>query len=67
LIEARKIRKNRQEYDVLARQIQAYPDRAEMQTTIKNLEEKDKLIQTLKSKNADLLKLKEINDEKEVR
>jgi len=40
LIEARKIRKNRQEYDVLARQIQAYPDRAEMQTTIKNLEEK---------------------------
>jgi THO complex subunit 7 len=40
LQEARKIRKNRQEYDMLARQIQNYPDRAEMQTTIKSLEEK---------------------------
>ena len=38
--EARKIRKNRQEYDVLARQIQNYPGRLEMQNTIKNLEEK---------------------------
>lgn len=40
LIEARKIRKNRQEYDVLARQILNYPDRKEMQETIKNLEAK---------------------------
>jgi THO complex subunit 7 len=40
LQEARKIRKNRQEYDMLARQIQNYPDRAEMQATIKSLEEK---------------------------
>ena len=40
LQEARKIRKNRQEYDVLARQIQSYPDRMEMQATIKSLEEK---------------------------
>lgn len=40
LLEARKIRKNRQEYDVLARQIQNYPDRLEMQQTIKNLEDK---------------------------
>jgi len=40
LQDAQKIRKNRQEYDVLSRQIQNYPDRAEMQQTIKNLEEK---------------------------
>lgn len=40
LQEAKKIRKNRQEYDILARKIQNYPDRMEMQTTIKNLEEK---------------------------
>lgn len=40
LQEAQKIRKNRQEYDVLSRQIQNYPDRAEMQQTIKSLEEK---------------------------
>lgn len=40
LQEARKIRKNRQEYDVLARQILNYPDRLEMQNTIKNLEAK---------------------------
>ena len=40
LVEARKIRKNRQEYDIIARQILKYPNRAEMQTTIKNLEEK---------------------------
>lgn len=40
LQEARKIRKNRQEYDVVARQILDYPDRLEMQTTIRNLEAK---------------------------
>lgn len=40
LQEARKIRKNRQEYDVLSRQIQNYPDRSEMENTIKALEEK---------------------------
>ncbi len=40
LTDARKIRKNRQEYDVLARQIQSFPDRVEMQSTIKSLEEK---------------------------
>ena len=40
LQEARKIRKNRQEYDVLARQIQNYRDRSEMAQTIKSLEEK---------------------------
>lgn len=40
LQEARKIRKNRQEYDVIARQILAYPDRMEMQATIRNLETK---------------------------
>ncbi|CAF0828052.1 unnamed protein product [Brachionus calyciflorus] len=40
LVEARGIRKNRQEYDVLARQILNYPDRTEMQNTIKNLESK---------------------------
>jgi THO complex subunit 7 len=40
LQEAQKIRKNRQEYDVLSRQIQNYPDRTEMQQTIKSLEEK---------------------------
>lgn len=40
LQEARKIRKNRQEYDVIARQILAYPDRMEMQATIRNLEAK---------------------------
>lgn len=40
LQEARKIRKNRQEYDVLARQIQNYPDRSEMALTIKSLEDK---------------------------
>lgn len=40
LIEARKIRKNRQEYDIIARQILQFPNRAEMQANIKNLEEK---------------------------
>lgn len=40
LQDARKIRKNRQEYDVLARQILNYPDRQEMQSTIKRLEAK---------------------------
>jgi len=40
LQEARKIRKNRQEYDVLSRQIQNYPDRTEMASTLKALEEK---------------------------
>ncbi len=40
LIEARKIRKNRQEYDIIARQILQFPNREEMQENIKNLEEK---------------------------
>lgn len=40
LQDARKIRKNRQEYDVIARQILAYPDRMEMQASIRNLEAK---------------------------
>ena len=40
LQEARKIRKNRQEYDVIARQILNYMNRNEMQTTIKSLEDK---------------------------
>lgn len=45
LEEARKIRKNRQEYDLLARQIQEYPDRLQMQETIRSLEEKMKSLQ----------------------
>jgi THO complex subunit 7 len=40
LHEARKIRKNRQEYDILAKQILVYPNRLEMLLTIKNLEER---------------------------
>ena len=40
LLEARKIRKNRQEYDILARQILNFPNRSEMEATIKNLEER---------------------------
>ena len=40
LLEARKIRKNRQEYDILARQILNFPNRVEMQATIKTLEER---------------------------
>ena len=40
LQDARKIRKNRQEYNVIARQILDYPDRLEMQSTIKTLENK---------------------------
>jgi THO complex subunit 7 len=40
LQEARKIRKNRQEYDILARQILNYPDRGEMEATIASLETK---------------------------
>jgi THO complex subunit 7 len=40
LQEARKIRKNRQEYDILAKQILTYPNRLEMLLTIKNLEER---------------------------
>ncbi len=44
LQEARKIRKNRQEYDLLARRIQEYPDRLQMQETIRNLEERMKNI-----------------------
>ena len=40
LLEARKIRKNRQEYDIIARQILQFPNRAEMQGNIKNLEER---------------------------
>lgn len=50
LVEARKIRKNRQEYDVLARQILNYPDRKEMQETIKNLEAK---VESLKKAESD--------------
>jgi THO complex subunit 7 len=44
LQEARKIRKNRQEYDLLARRIHEYPDRLQMQETIRNLEERMKNI-----------------------
>lgn len=51
LQEARKIRKNRQEYDVLARQILNYPDRVEMQQTIKSLEAK---LENLKKSEHDL-------------
>ena len=40
LQEAKKVRKNRQEYDILAKQIENYPDRLEMQSTIRNLEDK---------------------------
>ena len=40
LQEAKKVRKNRQEYDILAKQIENYPDRLEMQSNIRNLEEK---------------------------
>lgn len=50
LQEARKIRKNRQEYDVLAKQILNYPDRLEMQNTIKNLEAK---VESLKKAESD--------------
>ncbi|RNA01503.1 THO complex subunit [Brachionus plicatilis] len=50
LVEARKIRKNRQEYDVLAKQILNYPDRREMQETIKNLEAK---VESLKKAECD--------------
>jgi THO complex subunit 7 len=50
LQEARKVRKNRQEYDILAKQIIAYPDRNEMKTTIKNLEEK---LESLKNAETD--------------
>jgi THO complex subunit 7 len=38
LQEARKIRKNRQEYDILARQILNFPERVEMESTIRELE-----------------------------
>lgn len=40
LQDARKIRKNRQEYSILAKQIFNYPDRLEMESTIQNLESK---------------------------
>lgn len=50
---ARKIRKNRQEYDVLAKQILEYPDRSEMQGTIKQLEEK---VESLKKVEAEYYK-----------
>lgn len=54
LQEARKIRKNRQEYDVIARQILAYPDRMEMQATIRNLEAKVTLPAFSTKKNINL-------------
>jgi THO complex subunit 7 len=44
LQEARKIRKNRQEYDILARQILNYSNRSEMQAKIKALEDKVELL-----------------------
>lgn len=50
LVDARKIRKNRQEYDILARQILNFPDRKEMQETIKNLETK---VENLKKAESD--------------
>ena len=53
LQQARKIRKNRQEYDVLAKQILEYPDRSEMQGTIKQLEEK---VESLKKVEAEYYK-----------
>jgi THO complex subunit 7 len=51
LQEALKIRKNRQEYDVLAREINNYPDRQEMQATIERL---DKNLEQLKVTKTDL-------------
>jgi THO complex subunit 7 len=51
LQEARKIRKNRQEYDVLAHDINNYPDRQEMQATIERL---DKQLEQLKDTKTDL-------------
>lgn len=51
LQEALKIRKNRQEYDVLAREINNYPDRQEMQATIERLERQ---LEQLKSNKTDL-------------
>jgi THO complex subunit 7 len=51
LQEARKFRKNRQEYDILARQILNYPDRIEMQNTIKALEGK---MESLKKSETEL-------------
>ena len=51
LQEALKIRKNRQEYDVLAREINNYPDRQEMQATIERL---DKQLEQLKVTKTDL-------------
>ena len=49
LQEARKIRKNRQEYDILARQILNYSNRTEMQAKIKALEDKVELLKKQES------------------
>ena len=49
LVDARKVRKNRQEYDVLARQILNYPDRMEMHETIKTLEAKVEILKKAES------------------
>ena len=49
LQEARKIRKNRQEYDILARQILNYPDRSDMEKSIKELEAKQEGLKKLEN------------------
>ncbi|XP_074646388.1 THO complex subunit 7 homolog [Tubulanus polymorphus] len=51
LQEAKRIRKNRQEYDALAKVIQQHPDRQE---TFKQLETLDKELETLKKEQQDL-------------
>ena len=53
LQQARKIRKNRQEYDILAKQILNFPDRAEMQSTIRRLGDK---VESLKKVEAEYYK-----------
>ena len=58
LKEARKIRKNRQEYDILARQIQNYPEREQMQNTIKNLEKKVEHLKKTDAENNKKLELR---------
>lgn len=51
LQEARKIRKNRQEYDVIAKEINKFPDRHEMQLSVERLE---KQLENLKQTKNDL-------------
>lgn len=49
LQEAKKIRKNRQEYDVLAKEINKYKDRQEMMDTIESLEKRLELLNETKN------------------